>query len=255
MKITTQSIPKCLLFSGVFFALAAPGGAETIYATSNGQINKNSWEDSFRQVYLDNSPRLGSSNLNVDGTNRPVWAIVVFAFRLPDLGEISAPFSSATFSVGFSSYANASGLFNADLYSLGVSDTVSFSNAMYYLGENDTSPGVTKVADNFLDATVTYTAGQTVALTSGTLAACLNEAYAGGANAGKYVIFRLNPESVSSAPRGYNLYGITAEDENLRPLISYTLVPEPSAVAMVLGATSIACMAGVRFVGGCFRRD
>lgn len=169
----------------------------------------------------------------------PGAAVYVMPFQLPTLA-VGEQFSSASLQMQLFELAGTP--VNADLYLVGVraSDEVLVSD--FYVGANDAS--ATLVQTGYLNSTselrldpntgpfvVTSTAGDSA------LAAALNTAYAGGANAGMYVFLRINP-SVDPIPAGNNAFTVLTSDAggaNEKPTLSYTteLVPEPASIGLV----------------------
>lgn len=72
----------------------------------------------------------------------------------------------------------------------------------------------------------------------------LNTMYAGGANAGKYVFLRLNPDGPEGALpwSGYQVMTALAGGADEKPILSFDVVPEPaSAVLLAIGAAALFC--------------
>ncbi len=216
----------------------------TIYGTGN-QLNYSDASNtpaSYSSTYEDNSPRVGSAAADpFQFTN------AVFSFELPDLGAVSDPFASATFSVGFSSYAFQQGTVEIDLYGIAAAASAAPASSMGYFGANDTSLDATKLVSSFLQANAGYTANTAIDTSSSTVVDYLNAQYDGGAGIGQFVYFRLNPTiTFASAPRGYNLLGSTASDA-LKPSLTFTQVPEPSTTALLTGLFALAGLAYKRY--------
>ena len=233
--------------------------ADTIGAANSAQINyninyaavdANGATVSEYRIFDGNGPRVGNSytaptESNNYATGLNANSVAVFFFQLPDLGSVSAPFSTATLSIGFSAYAGGgqNGII-ADIYGLGVQATKTAQNSMYFVGANDTTGGVTKIADDFLSSS-SYSANSliTTSVASSALADYLNAAYANGANAGKYVVLRISPESASqlTGASGYNLASFS--NATIAPFITYSVaaIPEPSAIAAIFGLAVLGC--------------
>ena len=212
-----------------------------IYGTGN-QLNysqPSSGTFSYASTYTNLGPRVGSASASPNQ-----FTNAIFIFQLPDLGTIDNPFSSVSFSVGFSSYAYQTGTLNADLYGLAAQDTSTLSSTMGYFGSTtDTAAGVTLLQTSFLSSTGNYTANTAIASSAAAITSYLNAQYNGGAGVGDYVFFRVNLRGVlstASAPRGYNLLGSTAAD-NLKPSLSYSVIPEPYGAALAAAGITVIC--------------
>jgi hypothetical protein len=146
----------------------------------------------------------------------------VFVFRLPNLGAVANPFTTAKFQFHLSSKSGTPP--NADLYGLGrrAGPTVLASD---YYGETTTSDptDATLILNNFL----TSTTGNGVVSTSATaFRNYLNAQYASGAGAGQYVFLRLSSDTPATGANRFNLTsanGGVAGSPDTRPQILYNL--------------------------------
>ncbi len=210
----------------------------------------------------------GSGNLSlIDTTNyqarigelfAPGGEDYVMPFQLPTLtaGEVITAASLQT--QLFSLIGTPA---NADLYGIGavgtptVSATPNVSTSYYYQGPLDTSNTLLQAA--FLTpASTVRTDPNTGPFTDtnlagdAALATFLNNAEAGGANAGDYVFLRVSYDA-STIPAGNNAYALLTEDAggaNEKPLLTITegiaaIVPEPSTWMLLIG--SLICLFGV----------
>lgn len=214
-------------YAGTIFANGTqptPGGGTSAVAASDGNVyDVGNWE-----LWAGGTPWL-------NGTTTPESS-PVYAFQLPSLGNVSDPFATAT--LGLTFYAkDGTPTFNIDLYGLGVSASPTVVASQYYSGSGDTTSGVTLLENGILTPSTPMTsADQPNNVFSTDLSSYLNTAYAGGVNAGEYVILRF-----SATQSGINTdvnYHIESNPGNGTPAdllqISYTLssVPEPSTIAM-----------------------
>jgi len=124
---------------------------------------------------------------------------------------------------------------NADLYALGVRDTYKVLPADYFQGPGP-DPKATLIQANFLtpDSKVrtdpmTGPFIETSSAADTALTEYFNDAYAGGAHAGKYVFLRISYD-VDPIPPGNNGYQVLtsgAGGDNEPPVISFTTGPAP----------------------------
>lgn len=154
----------------------------------------------------------------------------VIPFKIPDFGPVDAPFTSATFGVNLYQKGGST-VTDVDLYAVRVSDFPAIAASDWYNGANP-DPNATLLQASFLtpDSTTTSVGALsgannfTSAEGSAALLAYLNNAYAGGAGAGKYVFLRLSYGSDTYAS-GWDAYSITTRDaskEGDHPVINYT---------------------------------
>lgn len=226
-----------LLIPVLLAALAASAGsgrADVLFGTS-WQVRYDNTTSVFSSTF-EGAPRIGTSF----SSSNLFYMEGVFAFQLPSLGAVSNPFSAATLSLGFAGYAaNGQSGVVADLYGLSASSSSTVGTSMYYLGASDTTSGVTLIADNFLNSTG-YSTGTALTTSASALDDYLNAKYAGGAGAGKWIFFRLNPDATptSTGNSGYNISGdsTTGSSTALQPFLSYTVasVPEPPVLGLAL---------------------
>lgn len=225
----------CLTLLASVVSMSMSHGATTIYGTS-WQERYNSTTSAFSSTY-EGSPRIGTS---YSGSGL-FYMEGFFVFQLPDLGAIVNPFTEATLSFAFSGYpGNGQVGVVTDVYGFAASSTSTLNTSMFYIGANDTTSGVTKLADNFLNS-ASYAADTVFTLSGTTILDYFNAQYAGGSGAGKYIVLRFNPDATptSSGNSGYNLYGDSAVDA-FKPSFTFTTVPEPNSLALLfLGATTL----------------
>lgn len=134
--------------------------------------------------------------------------------------------------------------YNVDLYGLSrVATLPDVLPADYFSGPADATSAL--LQNNYLDPTSPGNRAVVHTDASGdtSLAAWLNTMYADGANAGKYVFLRLNPDGVQGALpwSGYQVMTAGAGGADEKPVLSYSvIVPEPSALALLgLGALAL----------------
>lgn len=176
----------------------------------------------------------------------PGAAVYVMPFQLPTL-DVGEEFASASLSMQLFELIGTPA--SADLYVIGVRSSDEVLTSDFYFGPSD--PLSTLIQADFMTSStpvrvdvnagpfVTTDAAGDVALT-----AALNAAYAGGANAGKYVFLRLNP-SEDPIPAGNNAFTVLTNDAGgaiERPTLTYTtqIVPEPATMGLMgLGAIGL----------------
>jgi len=115
----------------------------------------------------------------------------IFVFQLPTLAA-GAMFTTASFNATLTQITSGTATaptFNGDLYGLGARAAADVQARDYFVGATDT--GATLIQDNFVTPT---TALGTLSTSSAALLSYLNVQYGGGANAGKYVFVRINPD-------------------------------------------------------------
>jgi hypothetical protein len=207
----------------------------------------------------------GSGNLSlVDTTNYQVRIGEFFApggetyimpFQLPTLAAGQA-ILTAQLQTQLFGLVDAGNLANADLYGIGVTGTPTVSStptvltSFYFQGPSD--PNNTLIQGSFLtpSSTVRTDANtgpftDTSAAGDLALATFLNTAYAGGANAGKWVFLRVSYD-LATIPPGNSAYSLLTQDAggaNEKPILTYTFglaaVPEPSSYLMIGAGLSV----------------
>jgi hypothetical protein len=126
--------------------------------------------------------------------------------------------------------------YNIDLYGLQrVATDALVLAADHYSGPSDAAS--TLLQDAYLDpdSPGNRTVIHTNASGDAALALWLNDMYAGGANAGKYVFLRLNPDGVDGTLpwSGYQVMTAGAGGADEKPVLSYSIVPEPSGLILL----------------------
>jgi hypothetical protein len=181
--------------------------------------------------------RVGSNG--TDNANKGRAA--VYVFKLPNLGAIADPFSSASLSFGLKSIVAGSAR-EADLYGLGRRAAADVAATDYYIGDDADPTDATLIQQDIM--TPSSTAESTISTDGGgsaNLLAYLNAQYASGAGVGEYVFLRLNPDGGVNTTQGYDVYTANELEETRRPTISFTAIPEPSSVALLaLGGLALA---------------
>ena len=178
--------------------------------------------------------------------------VVILPFLMPDLGP-GGGFTAAELQVSPNKKDNSPN-FHLDLYGLNVAtDNISVTTAAYY--EDDADPNNTLLQDAFINPdTNAFTNARLRTDDDGDSALLdwLNAMYADGANAGKYVYLRLNPD-LTSVPQGDEQTGEYAirtknEDTGSNPPfmgIIYSAeavaIPEPASI-MLLAVGGIATL-------------
>ncbi|MGB6220313.1 DUF6807 family protein [Haloferula sp.] len=202
--------------------LGDPGDASPI---SNGNMGSTASDASFF------AGRAGSGA----GVNRSP----VFVFKLPDLGPEDNPFSTASFAVDFTSHHNGTvPTANLDLYGLPRVSTSPIVVASDYFGDGSPDAAATLVQDGMFTPLSAFGVGQTTPAGDANLVAFLNEQYAGGAGALKYVFLRLSNDAamnnnvryVFTSTDGALAANGGSGDPTIRPQIRFTLgtpPPEP----------------------------
>jgi hypothetical protein len=162
-----------------------------------------------------------------------VFSVAIFVFQLPALNS-GETIGSATFQATETQGSGSPLPANIDLYGLPFRASSSVSTDDFFLGADDLT-NATKLQDDFMTSGSTYGGG--VRSTSVvTLTAYLNQQYANGATGENYILLRLNPDSQS--PSGFTATpGFASADTSVavnRPVLSFQVVPEPSAPALFL---------------------
>jgi hypothetical protein len=176
-------------------------------------------------------------NAGRQGTAGVFHQAAVFPFQLPDLGEVHAPFGSASFTIRLTAKQNTNNTLNVDLYGLaprtasGVLPAVASESdpGDYFMGPADVSPGVVKLQDNFLVNAIPANTTVTTSLSgSEALAAYLNAAYNNGAGVGSWVFLRLSLDGVPGGVFRYAIGSADASTETNRPFITYQIAVPPT---------------------------
>ena len=220
---------------GVVIALAA-----TVNVAFAGVMNATSmWETTQLDTVL-------SSPTQIAGAGQyEQWNLnAVVAFQLPDLGAGSV-FENATLSVPVSCYWDSLTPYAVDLYGLMAGANSAPASAWYYGGGStiDPSPNASLIQANVASFTNVPKDGQTHLVTSSgsTLLTYLNDAYDGGAGAGKYVFFRFNPEGYLSGVLEHSFFWVSDGKAQVDggvvtggpvPTLTYN-VPEPSVLMLL----------------------
>lgn len=211
--------------------------------------------------------RIGfQSNFNGTGANAPGGITSLYFFQLPTLAA-GESISGATFSAGRIADSAATAIapsFNADLYALGVINSISKTAAdaqkFFYSGGAaqtalpDGGPAVggsvSRVADNFLTPADFIANGGAQSATPNTadITSYIQSLYANPAANGftpgtSYLVLRLSPdadaipttgtERYTTAFQGTTTNGGNGTPEN-RPLVTLTVVPEPTTAGVLL---------------------
>ena len=244
-KLASTGTAACFLSGAMILALLS--GQQAF----GGQIYSDA-NDGFLEV-RDNLPpqgqwptvhsdTFGSWNASVGEWYGPGLTTIVLPFELPDFGAVNDPFDTADLGVQVFEKGDST-VTNIDLYGVRVAADPAISTADWYNGSapdanadliqagflTPASPVAgAGVPNNFTDA-----AGDVA------LMEFLNDAYAGGANAGQFVFLRLSYASDTLAS-GWDAYKITVREAALptdAPVITYdssfSVVPEPSSIAML----------------------
>lgn len=157
----------------------------------------------------------------------------VFVFQLPNLGAVANPFSTVTFSVALVSASDFNG-FSADVYGLGARDLPNVLASDAFAGGTDSTDAV-RLADNWINLNVSGISTGVRTLSNAALANYLNNQYAGGAGAGRYVFIRISPDAGSNIWKNTRFASSEATDAAQRPTMTYTLaVPPPPNTAPIL---------------------
>jgi hypothetical protein len=212
--------------------------------------------------------RIGfQTNFNGSGANAPGGITSAYFFQLPALNA-GESISGATFSVGRQPDTAATAVtptFNADLYALGVIDTIAktaeAAQKFFYLGDTEQTSlpavgppvggPVARVANNFLLPEHFIAPGGTASATPNTadITSYIQNLYANPAANGftpgtSYLILRLSPDADPAAlPGGTQRYttsfqgtptnGGAGSPEN-RPMLTLVVVPEPASAGLLL---------------------
>ncbi|MEP2777189.1 MAG: hypothetical protein ABJQ29_15225 [Luteolibacter sp.] len=115
----------------------------------------------------------------------------IFAFLLPNFGEVANPFTTATFTFELAATTNN---WNVGLDGLGTRNTATVSGEDFRFGNTNGTTVAT-----VLQGTVVPSAGAVGSYTSNDFTSYLNSQYNNGANAGNYVFLRL---AISSNANG-----------------------------------------------------
>ncbi len=196
----------------------------------------------------DLASNLGSAQVRVgdfvsaNGNNVFITS-TVYAFELPDLGPVAAPFATGSLSFTLNTLdANGGGGYNGDLYGIDARASSAIVAADYYAGAaDDPAANATKLQDSILTDTTALGV-----VTSGDIAAFLNAQYDSGSNIGEFVFLRLNKDNdvyPFAESSGYLVTTANDGDVAERPVINFTVapIPEPSSAAL-LGLGSLALL-------------
>jgi hypothetical protein len=219
------------------------------------------------------------SNFNGTGTGAPGGITSLYFFQLPALapGEsiTSASFSLGTLPDSSSAATTVAPTFNADLYALGVVNSVSKTAAdaqkYFYLGHDPQTAlpvvdgaapitgSVQRLVDDFLTPNAWIPNGGTPGpamggnLTSYILNLYANQAANGFTPGTSYLVLRLNPDADSIPTSGTQRFTTTFEGQGTatspgagtaetRPLVTLNVVavPEPASAGLLLiGAAAL----------------
>lgn len=183
-------------------------------------------QDPWPNVHPDT---FGSWNANVGEWFGQGLTTIVLPFELPNFGAVSDPFLSAN--LGVQLYQMGSSTFtNVDLYAVRVDADPAISVSDWYNGSTP-DPNATLIQAGFLTPSSPGGGGGegvpnnfTNAAGDAALLSYLNDAYADGANAGKFVFLRLSYAADGLAV-GWDAYKITTREsggDGENPVITYT---------------------------------
>jgi hypothetical protein len=180
-------------------------------ALADGSIDGGPYDDSFFSLYV--GRYTGSNTLSH----------IVIPFKLPDLGP--GGFLEAELTIkALAGQLGAAGRIPIQLYAIPGARVSSLTLATDVVnGANNALTNGYLLKSGFLNGTtppgtVVGTGG--TGLTADGLGYWLNEAYANGANAGKYVFIRLSPDSLS-VPAGSGFAVSSGDDPDDAPQLSY----------------------------------
>lgn len=132
-------------------------------------------------------------------------------------------------------FGNSTLDFNVDLYGLTrVAATDAVLATDHYAGPVDV--GATMIQNDYITPASTPPEDHhTDTLGDSVLSVWLNVVWAGGANAGQYAFLRLSPDKADGTYSwtGYTVLTTLAGYEEERPMLSYTLVPEPGTMTLL----------------------
>lgn len=165
----------------------------------------------------------------------------VINFKLPDLGPVSNPFTSATLTVNLESLTSVDGFsFNVDLYAFpprpGFNLPVLGTLVYYESDPPDPTLGMTLIQTDLITGGSGAAVGlySTGAAGSSNLLSYLNAQYAGGSGIGEFVFFRLNPDDDNgSVVESYNLTSADGSIAANRPTITFTTTSVPVIPATI----------------------
>lgn len=224
---------------GAGLALAAPAGAAVLMPSSTTDAtvcrDTSSAADGGGTVTgaTSTSAVIGNSTNTANRVE-----VGVFVFQLPSLGAIANPFTEETLNLRLV-FANNMFSFNGsngyDLYGLGARASSSVLGDDFYVGSANDTTDATKLVDKFISRAVVGdnnvpSGGIGFQLTGTALVNYLNTQYAAGANAGKYIFFRVNPDFIPPTFGRGNIG--TAERTTDFPTLTYTAIPEPGTLAL-----------------------
>lgn len=234
-----NSLPSRQALSALFgFGLALQAFVATaanadVILGAAGDVELN--EGNTLALASNGTSRVGASSGANGGRN------FLLMFQLPDLGLIANPFATADLGLYLLSLSGAP-TFNVDLYALGTQDSATLtigsgalSSTPFYEGPSDGNS--TLIQTDFITPSATLAAYQNTNIAGdAALLAFLNTAYAGGANIGDYVVFRVNADvDPGNNIIGYNVATANASGTSTDPILTYTAVPEPSTAALLFG--------------------
>ena len=152
----------------------------------------------------------------------------VINFKLPNLGAVNNPFTSAKLVVNLESLTSVDGFgFNVDLYAFpprpGFDRPVLGTLVYYESDAEDPNLEMTLIQTDLITGGSGAVLGRysTSAAGSNNLLNYLNAQYAGGSGIGEYVFFRLNPDADNgSVLESYNLTSADGANAANRPMIT-----------------------------------
>ncbi|MGJ8725919.1 MAG: PEP-CTERM sorting domain-containing protein [Roseibacillus sp.] len=197
---------------------ATGGGATSIQGTTNARARAGNWDA---------------------GTGFNFNAVLVFP--LPDLGAVTSPFASATVSFNLEIRNDVPGLYNVDLYGIDARAANTLIPADDFWVGDGVDPTATLLEDSIMTPTsVPETAGPSL-VTSVDISSFLNAQY-NSASVGDFVFLRLNRDGstdITDERSGYVINTANDGDVANRPLITYTVIPEPSSLLLLSGGLAL----------------
>lgn len=173
------------------------------------------------EVRSDGSVRfLTSADLRVGWSRTDANGAAFYIFELPDIASPET-LDSAEFSFQLT-HQNGDPSFNADLYGISYRDVTTVSLDDYYHGVfgGDTNPEVTALQNDILTPASSSGEHQTDVTGSANLLNFVKAQYTAGAQAGDYIVLRINADQSEIAPGGFYYNLASADATELAPSLT-----------------------------------
>lgn len=205
-----RSFPPVCAF-GVLISLfvLVSGLSATTFVIEGHTADQEIWSDgTFRFV--------GQSDMRVGGAAADVDGAAFYIFELPDLGGYSITSTSLEFTL--LSISNSPGG-NGDLYGFDYRDTAALVFEDYYQGTYGGDSASKGIQNDIVTPSSTEGAIKTSGSGSINLSGFLKDQYSSGAQAGDYVVFRINSDVSNEG--NYNYYTLaSANHADSKPVLT-----------------------------------